>query len=86
MNEYDVILVLITVCGFVLSVASVGVRFTKAISQVKAATEALRDVVGDLRALIGELKKENKKEHEEFSKRFNRVENRLTRLETEVEG
>ncbi len=86
MNEYDVLLVLITVCGFVISVASVGVRFTRAIGQVKAATEALRDAVGDLRALIGELKKENKKEHEEFSKRLNRAENRLTRLETEVEG
>ena len=86
MNEYDVLLVLITVCGFVISVASGGVRFTRAIGQVKAATEALRDAVGDLRALIGELKKENKKEHEEFSKRLNRAENRLTRLETEVEG
>ncbi|MBP3321664.1 MAG: hypothetical protein J6M12_04870 [Clostridia bacterium] len=86
MTEYDVLLVLITVVGFVISVASVGVRFTKAIGQVKAATEALRDAVSDLREVIGELKKENKKDHEEFSKRLNRVENRLTRLETEVEG
>ena len=41
MNEYDVLLVLITVCGFVISGASVGVRFTRAIGQVKAATEAI---------------------------------------------
>ena len=86
MNEYDVLLVIVTVVGFVISVSSVGVRFTRAIGQVKAATEALRDAVSELRAVIGEIKKENRKDHEEFSKRLNRAENRLTRLETEVEG
>ena len=80
------LLVIVTVAGFVISVASVGVRFTRAIGQVKAATEALRDAVSDLRAVIGEIKKENRRDHEEFSKRLNRAENRLTRLETEMEG
>jgi hypothetical protein len=86
MDEYDVLLVLITVAGFVISVASVGVRFTKAIGQVKAATEALRDAVSELKEVIGEIKKENRRDHEDFSKRLNRAENRLTKLETEFEG
>ena len=86
MDEYDVLLVLITVAGFVISVASVGVRFTKAIGQVKAATEALRDAVSELKEVIGEIKKENRRDHEDFSNRLNRAENRLTILETEFEG
>lgn len=49
MSQYDVVLVLISVFGFVTSVAAVGIRFTKAVSEVKAATEALRDAVSELR-------------------------------------
>ena len=32
MSQYDVVLVLISVFGFVTSVATVGIRFTKAVS------------------------------------------------------
>jgi hypothetical protein len=61
-------------------------NITKAIGQVKAATEALRDAVSELKEVIGEIKKENRRDHEDFSKRLNRAENRLTKLETEFEG
>ncbi len=84
MNEYDVFLVVITVVGFVISVGTVGVRFTKAVSQVKAATEALRDAVGELRRITEEIKNENRSDHREFEKRLGKTENRLSVLETEL--
>lgn len=57
MSQYDVVLVLISVFGFVTSVATVGIRFTKAVSEVKAATEALRDAVSELRGSLRKLKR-----------------------------
>lgn len=84
MNEYDVFSVLVTVAGFVISVVTVGVRFTRAVGQVKAATEALKDAVAELRKASEEIKNENRSEHREFEKRLGRAENRLTALETEL--
>ncbi|MBQ7847567.1 MAG: hypothetical protein IJZ37_06895 [Clostridia bacterium] len=86
MTEYDIVLVLVTIVGFVISVASVGIRFTRAVGQVESATNALTQAVAELRQVITELKSENKREHEELRGRLNRAENRIVRLETEVEG
>ena len=84
MSQYDVVLVLISVFGFVTSVATVGIRFTKAVSEVKAATEALRDAVSELRRITSEIKKENRQDHGEFNRRLNEGELRLTKMETEI--
>lgn len=84
MSQYDVVLVLISVFGFVTSVAAVGVRFTKAVSEVKAATEALRDAISELRRITSEIKKENRQDHGEFNRRLNEGELRLTKMETEI--
>lgn len=83
MTEYDVILIFITIAGFVISTAGIGVRFTKAVTEVKGATEALRDAVAELRSLVAEIKEENRKEHLRFEERIKENELRIARLETE---
>ena len=84
MNGYDILPVLATVVGFVLSIASVGVRFTRAVGEVKAATEALREAVAELRQITCEIKKENRSDHARFEEQLKQSEVRFARIEEKI--
>ena len=86
MNGYEIFPVLAAIVGFVLSVASVGVRFTRAVTEVKAATEALRDAVAELRCVTNEIKNENRREHARFEERLKENDVRFAHIEEKLEG
>lgn len=85
MEKYDVILVIFSLCAFVISIGKITARFTGAISRLEVTVSQLGSALTELKHTIVTIREDNKKAHSEIYTRLEQLDRRILRLETRKE-
>lgn len=85
MEKYDVILVIFSLCAFVISICKITSRFTGAISRLEVTVAQLGSALAELKQTIVTIREDNKKAHGEIYRKLEELDRRILRLETREE-
>lgn len=83
LTEYDVVLILITLFGFLITVSTAVWKLRGSITGIQCTADLLKETVEELRHALRELQTDNRAAHNSFYGRIRELENRVTVLESQ---
>lgn len=84
LNEYDVVLVILTLFGFLITVCTAVWKLKGSISAAQSTADLLRGSIGELRQALQEFRQDNRTAHNGFYGRIRELESRVSVLESRI--